>query len=132
MNKNPSRVPVSGKKPIEVDLGDNSPDDYVVESKTMDPATPAAAPDGTAIDWFNSFGIRYKDKTKGNYANISYTVIMDAIPSTKRLFAYFNGAVQEFTLQTDTGTLKNMCYRTAGGKTTAALSVGDPPLGYGP
>lgn len=134
MRQNASRIPVPGKKPVEIDLGDQNPDDYSVGQKKIGSDVPTKSRDGITIEWFNAFGIRKKNKdgTLGDYADIAYTVVMDAIPSGKRLFAFYRGEVHEFTLQTGTAQLMDLYYRTEGDKTYAALSVGDPPLGYGP
>ncbi len=115
------RYEVPGRRNIEIDLGDNDPTQYAVVQKDIDPNIPTSF-NGIQIEWFNTFGIRRRRRGKnlGDYANIPYTIFMDALPAGKRLFAYYGGAIHELSFQTEAG------------QTRASLSVGDPPIGYGP
>ena len=96
--------------------------DLEVVTKEIAPNLPAASADGVPIQWFAAFGVRLlnKDKSLGDYANIKYTIIMDALPAGKRLFAYYGGKLHERK------------FTTSGTKTRFDLEVGDPPIGFGP
>ena len=116
------RFNIPGSRNVELDLGTNDPALYVVVTKEIDPNLPAASADGVPIQWFAAFGVRLlnKDKSLGDYANIKYTIIMDALPAGKRLFAYYGGKLHERK------------FTTSGTKTRFDLEVGDPPIGFGP
>lgn len=123
---NPSanrRFVIRGKRAVELDLGDHDLSQYVVVQKDIDPNAPSEW-NGIKIDWFVSFGIRHRkpDQTPGDFADIPYTVILDALPTGKRLFAYYRGAVHELD------------FKPVGNsnKIKVTLSVGDPPIGSGP
>jgi len=123
---NPSanrRFVIRGKRAVELDLGSHNLTQYVVVQKDIDPHVPAEW-NGIKIDWFVSFGIRHRkpDNTAGDFANIPYTVILDALQPGQRLFAYYNNTVHE------------LAFKPVGksGKIKVSLDVGDPPLGCGP
>jgi len=112
---------VRGRRNIELDLGDHDPALFAVIEKEMETNLPTSY-DGITIEWVNSFGVRHRgrDGKLGGYANVPYTVVMDALPVGKRLFAYYGGQVHEITFQTE------------GNQTRASLAIGDPPIGLGP
>jgi hypothetical protein len=116
------RYNIPGGRNVELDLGANDFTKLVVLEKELDPALPKTY-ERINIQWFAAFGIRRlkADKTMGDYADISYTVSIDALPADKRLFAYYGGQIHEIT---DFNTDKN--------KTRFTLTVGDPPIGFGP
>lgn len=116
------RYNISGKRNVELDLGSNDPKNFAVIEKDMDPAPPGEF-DGVPIQWIAAFGVRKrgKDNKLGDFARIKYTVLIDAIPVGKRLFAYYGGQVVE---------IKE--FSTTGNRTHFELEVGDPPIGFGP
>ena len=111
---------ITGRRNIDIDLGNNDVSKFVVVQKDMDPTVPAQW-NGVTIDWFVSFGVRVRnaDGSHGNFAAITYNVTLDPIPAGKRLFAFYNGRVQQLTFQ------------AAGNKIRFSLNVGDPPVGIG-
>lgn len=115
------RFEIPGKRKVELDLGENDHARFIVVQKEIAPDLPSSY-NGINIEWFNSFGVRHRkaDGSQGDYADITYTVIMDALPVGKRLFAYYGSEVHELRFQTE------------GKQTRASLSVGDPPIGSGP
>jgi hypothetical protein len=112
---------VQGGKDVEIDLGENDTQEYAVVQKEIESGIPSEH-NGIRIEWFNAFGIRRRgrDGSLGDYADIGYTVILEALPPGKHLFAYYGGQVHEIDFQTEAGF------------TRASLAVGDPPMGYGP
>ena len=112
---------ISGGRNVEVDLGANDPAQFAVLDKELDPALPKEF-NGISIQWFAAFGIRHikADKTLGDYADINYTVTLDALPAGKHLFLYYGGQIHE------------QAFETSGTKTRFNLAVGDPPIGFGP
>ena len=121
--KNPKgRYPVPGKKIVEVDLGSNDPKKFAVVQKPLDPKLPTSF-EGIKITWFNAFGIRHRkaNLTLGDYAEtVSYTIYLEAVPAGKSLFAYYGGQVHKIK------------FSIVAGETKATLTVGDPPIGWGP
>ncbi len=111
---------VGGRQNLEIDLGSNNPNNFIVVQKDIDSAAPTQW-NGITIEWFISFGIRHKnvDGSAGAFANITHTITLDAIPTGKRLFAYYDNTVHE------------LLYRTVGKRISTSLSVGDPPIGMG-
>lgn len=113
---------IPGSRNVELDLGVNDPTLFAVVTKTIDPNLPTTSADGVPIQWIAAFGVRKvnKNKTLGAYANVKYSVMMDALPAGKRLFAFYGGKLHELT------------FTTSGAKTRFELEVGDPPIGFGP
>jgi hypothetical protein len=71
------------------------------------------------ITWFNAFGVREKASLKD--ANVTYTVVLQALPARSRLFALYDGKPHEIKPESaDKGRIK------------FTLSVGDPPIGKYP
>lgn len=106
-----SKIPNYDSK-LEIDVDDR----YEAYSKPIPEPTPFE--DGF-ITWFNAFGVREKASRKD--ANITYNVVLQALPAGTRLFALYDGKPQEIKTQ-DAGK----------GKITFSLSVGDPPIGKYP
>lgn len=127
------RFTVPGTIPVDIKLGTSDPSGYGVVQKNKDSAIPTAY-DGVNINWFNVFGVRKRkaDKTLGDYASIPYTVSVQ-IPKNKRIFVFISNQIIEIKQQKTQGDLADQMYRIeADGRTTIALSAGDPPIGYGP
>ncbi len=102
---------------IEVDIGAANDAEHEVISKNIPDPTPY---NGGTITWFAAFGVR--EKSNKNFANITYTVTLSALPAGKtKLFALVSGGPIELTTQ---GAGK--------GKIKFSLAVGDPPIGYWP
>ena len=102
---------------IEVDIGSNNAGNHDVTDKPIPDPTPY---DGGTITWFVAFAV--KEKSNGHYANLTYTVTLNALPKGKtKLFALVDGAPQE--LHTSSA---------GSGKIKFTLDVGDPPTGYWP
>ncbi len=114
------RFTIPGRRNVEIDLGNNDLTKFIVVQKDIDPNAPAQW-NGITIDWFVSFGVRSKNPngTPGNFANITYNIILDPLPAGKRLFAYYDNQVHDLPFQ------------AAGNKIRATLNVGDPPVGIG-
>lgn len=117
------RFVIHGKRTVELDLGSQDIHKFVVVQKDIDPKAPSEW-NGIKIEWFVSFGIRQRkpDNTPGDFVNIPYTVILDALPTGKRLFAYYNDTVHELEFEPIGNGKKIKC----------TLTVGDPPMGFGP
>lgn len=97
---------------IEIDVDDR----YEAYSKPIPEPTPFE--DGF-ITWFNAFGVR--EKTSRKDANVTYNVVLHALPAGKRLFVLYDGKPQEIKPE------------SAGrGRIKFTLSVGDPPTGIYP
>lgn len=102
---------------IEVDIGSENAKKYEVVSKDIPEPTPYGK--GT-ITWFNAYGIKVRET--GNYANIFYTVTLNALPPGKtKLFALINNAPQELDFK-----------EIGNGKIKFTLEIGDPPVGIWP
>ena len=102
---------------IEVDIGADNAGNHDVTDKPIPNPT---AHDGGTITWFVAFAV--KEKSNGHYANLTYTVTLNALPAGKaKLFAEVSGAPQELQL-----------HPAGSGKIKFTLDVGDPPLGYWP
>ena len=102
---------------IEVDIGSGNAKKYKVVSKEIPAPT---SYDGGTITWFNAYGV--KEKATGKYADISYTVILSALPAGKtKLFALINNVPQELEIKAG-----------GSGKIKFTLNVGDPPVGIWP
>ena len=102
---------------IEVDIGSGHAGSHEVVNKAIPDPTPY---NGGTITWFNAFGVR--EKAKGHYANLAYTVTLNALPAgKKKLFALINNAPRELDIKTG-----------GSGKIKFTLDVGDPPIGYWP
>lgn len=120
-------IPGRGKhaaRKLELDLGGNDPSKFVVVEKDMPTKLPThkAGDPNFKYEWFACFGIRHL-KTggrHGDFADIHYTIILDALPAGKRLFAFYGGQVHELPTQ------------SIGNRIKASLNVGDPPIGMGP
>jgi hypothetical protein len=94
----------------------NVDDKYEAYRKPIPDPTPFE--DGF-ITWFNAFGVREKASLKD--ANVTYTVVLQALSAGTRLFALYDGKPHE--IQTE----------SAGkGVVKFTLNVGDPPLGKYP
>jgi hypothetical protein len=114
---------IRGTKTLEIDLGENDLPDYAVVQKDI-PGNIDTAYGELTVRWVNAFGVRYRNKdTKKleDFANIQYTVIMDALPAGQRLFAYYGNQIHEV-----------LNFKTEGGKTRFSLGIGDPPIGLAP
>lgn len=113
--------PIGGAHNVKVDLERNDHAKYHVVEKDMPSHLPATW-NGTKITWFTCFGVRYRkdDDSSGDYADVEYTIQMDALPEGKTLLAFYDGAVQVLSATTQ------------GGKTRFRLNRGDPPVGYAP
>lgn len=97
---------------LEIDVDDR----YEAYTKPIPEPTPYE--DGF-ITWFNAFGVR--EKASGKDASITYTVVLQALPVGRRLFALYDGKPHELkTESAGTGRIK------------FTLSVGDPPVGHFP
>lgn len=97
---------------LEIDVDDR----YEAYSKPIPEPTPYE--DGFII-WFNAFGVREKASRKD--ANVTYNVVLQALPPGRRLFALYDGKPHEIkTESADSGRVK------------FTLSVGDPPIGSYP
>ncbi len=115
------RFNIRGQRNVEVDLGENDPEQFAVIEKDLEPNLPSTF-DGVPIRWIAAFGVRHikLDKNLGDYANIKYIVTLDAIPKGSRLFIYYGGEIHERT------------FTTKGNRTRVELEIGDPPIGFGP
>ncbi len=113
--------PIGGAHNVELDLGRNDRSKHHVVEKDM-PSNLPATWKGTKIAWFSCFGVRHRnsDGSDGDFADVEYTIQMDALPAGKTLLAFYDGTVQELNATTQ------------GGKTRFQLNRGDPPVGYIP
>ena len=101
---------------IEVDIGNNYQAHEVTDKPIPDP-TPY---EGGTITWFVAFAV--KEKSNGAYADIPYTVTLDALPKGKtKLFALLPTGITEMDVKV-----------SGSGKIKFELAVGDPPVGYFP
>jgi hypothetical protein len=112
---------VQGEKRLEIDLRDNDPNKFAVVKKDIDTGIPTKYGKLT-IRWVNAFGIRHKkdDGSLGDFADISYTIIMDALEANQLLFAYYGGQIHQLQ------------FESVGKLLRASLAVGDPPIGLAP
>lgn len=97
---------------LEIDVDEK----YEAYSKDIPDPTPF---ENGYITWFNAFGV--KEKSSGKNANVTYKVTLQAPPTGKRLFVFYDGTTHEISTQ-DAGS----------GKVRFTLNVGDPPTGYYP
>lgn len=97
---------------IEIEVDDK----YEAYSKAIPDPTPY---ERGVITWFNAFGVREKASRKD--ANVTYEVILHALPNGKKLFALYEGKPHEITIQ-----------EAGKGKIKFTLDVGDPPVGQYP
>ncbi len=111
--------PIGGPHNVEVNLERNDHAKYHVVEKDM-PSNLPATWNGKKITWFICFGVRHKnsDGSDGDFADVEYSIQMDALPADKTLLAFYDNAVH--VLETE----------TVGGKTKARLNRGDPPVGH--
>lgn len=98
---------------IEIDVDDK----YEAYSKAI--PEPTRHNEGK-ITWFNAFGVREKESRKD--ADVTYEVILYALPAGSKLFALYGGEPHEIKTQ-DAATK---------GKVKFTLNVGDPPIGKYP
>lgn len=113
---------VSSRGPkVDLHLEQNDPAKFHVIEKDMPTNLPTEWK-GMKINWFTCFGVRHKnsDGSDGDFADVEYSVHLDALPAGKRLFTHHGGQTHELS------------FKTEGGKTKINLAVGDPPLGWGP
>jgi hypothetical protein len=102
---------------IEVDIGAASAANHEVTDKPIPNPT---SYDGGTITWFVAFAV--KEKSNGNYADIPYTVTLNALPKGKtKLFAKLPDGIKELDVKV-----------SGSGKIKFELAVGDPPVGWYP
>ena len=86
--------------------------DVFLTDKNLD-AAKAAYKD---YDWFICFSV--KAKKGGGYADMGYTLTLDALPAGTKLYYYYNNKANPLS------------YEDAGnGRIKATVPVGDPPVG---
>jgi hypothetical protein len=112
---------IGGKHNVELNLEHNDHAKHHVVEKDMPTNLPTTW-NGTKITWFTCFGVRHKkdDGSDGDFADVEYSIQMDALSADKTLLTFYDGAIH--VLKTE----------TAGGKTKARLNRGDPPVGHIP
>ena len=112
---------IGGTHNVELDLERNDHAKHHVVQKDM-PSNLPTTWNGTKITWFTCFGVRHKntDGSDGSFADVDYSIQMDALSADKTLLAFYDGAIHVLTAQ------------TANGKTHIRLNRGDPPVGHVP
>ena len=135
---NPSKT-IPGKVSIpgfntSIDI-DEVNDLYEAYEKDFPPDLPQTFINGDSITWFSNFGVRRKQNPINEKAVPRYRVIMDELPSGKRLCIYDDSLpederLQEVTPEGGDGAIK---YRELGnGKILFHLYLADPPTGVFP
>lgn len=102
---------------LEVDVVD---DQYEAYDKDLPRDLPKKTQNGESITWFNNFGVRRKGGAEEKFVP-EYRVFLQKLPEDKKLCAFYNGTVNDVTVQ-DAGP----------GKIVFRLNAGDPPSGLYP
>ncbi len=120
------RFKIKGPRNIEMDLGSNDPKKYAVMQKDLNlDLLPKKFSEDVNITWLAAYGVRKinSNGSVGDFADVRYTITLDALPANSRLFYYIE----------QTKTLVEITeFTTNGNRTKFDLTVGDPPIGFGP